>query len=430
MLRIATIGTSMITDDFIQVVNANDQAAFVGTLSRDANRGTAFTAERGGERNFTSLDELAVAADVDAVYIGSPNALHYEQALACIAGGKHVIVEKPFCATEAQALEVFRAAEAAGVVALEAMRPLHDPAFHAIEDALGEIAPIRRASLRFGKYSSRYNEILAGRATNIFDCNMASGSLMDIGVYTVEPMVEIFGMPSGLTSMATLLDPTTRQLTHGPIDGCGSILASYGGGRISVELAHSKITNDLLPSQIEGERGTIQIDHLSTPRNVRIDYRGNVVRGSATEAPREQGDNGRVLDLPKSSNTMEYELKDFITAIGGIDNVKEEIWETPAGRHELGHYRDVTLVSLRIMDAVRQQLAEETEPSKTEILLVNAQLLSVVNEDKEQRAQVYFDVLMRERPDQTTPSNVREIWHFVRELDGGTWKLDGIQQVA
>lgn len=355
MLRIATIGTSMITDDFIQVVNANDQAAFVGTLSRDANRGAAFTAERGGERNFTSLDELAAAADVDAVYIGSPNALHYEQALACIAGGKHVIVEKPFCATEAQALEVFRTAEAAGVVALEAMRPLHDPAFHAIEDALGEIAPIRRASLRFGKYSSRYNEILAGRATNIFDCNMASGSLMDIGVYTVEPMVEIFGMPSGLTSMTTLLDPTTRQLTNGPIDGCGSILAGYGGGRISVELAHSKITNDLLPSQIEGERGTIQIDHLSTPRNVRIDYRGDVVRGSATEAPREQGGNGRVLDLPKSSNTMEYELTDFITAIGGIDNVKEEIWETPAGRHELGHYRDVTLVSLRIMDAVRQQ---------------------------------------------------------------------------
>ena len=355
MLRIATIGTSMITDDFIQVVNANDQAVFVGTLSRNAERGAAFTAEHGGERNFTSLDELAAAAGVDAVYIGSPNALHYEQALACIAGGKHVIVEKPFCATEAQALEVFRAAEAAGVVALEAMRPLHDPAFHAIEDALGEIAPIRRASLRFGKYSSRYNEILAGRATNIFDCNMASGSLMDIGVYTVEPMVEIFGMPSGLTSMTTLLDPTTRQLTHGPIDGCGSILASYGGGRISVELAHSKITNDLLPSQIEGERGTIQIDHLSTPRNVRIDYRGDVVRGSATEAPREQDENGRVLDLPKSSNTMEYELTDFITAIGGIDNVKEEIWETPAGRHELGHYRDVTLVSLRIMDAVRRQ---------------------------------------------------------------------------
>ena len=48
MLRIATIGTSMITDDFIQVVNANDQTVFVGTLSRNAERGAAFTAERGG----------------------------------------------------------------------------------------------------------------------------------------------------------------------------------------------------------------------------------------------------------------------------------------------------------------------------------------------------------------------------------------------
>ena len=141
----------MITDDFIQVVNANDQAAFVGTLSRDANRGTAFTAERGGERNFTSLDELAAAVDVAAVYIGSPNALHYEQALACIAGGKHVIVEKPFCAPEVQALEVFRAADVAGAVALEAMRPLHDTAYHDIEDALGEIAPILHSSKRFGK---------------------------------------------------------------------------------------------------------------------------------------------------------------------------------------------------------------------------------------------------------------------------------------
>ena len=55
MLRIATIGTSMITDDFIQVVNANDQAAFVGTLSRDADRGAAFTAKHGGERNFTAI---------------------------------------------------------------------------------------------------------------------------------------------------------------------------------------------------------------------------------------------------------------------------------------------------------------------------------------------------------------------------------------
>lgn len=265
MLRIATIGTSMITDDFIQVVNANDQAAFVGTLSRDAERGTPLPPSAVPSETLRHSMSLRQPATSTPSISAALTHFTTSRPLPASPGGKHVIVEKPFCATEARRSRSFRAAETAGVVALEAMRPLHDPAFHAIEDVLGEIAPIRRASLRFGKYSSRYNEILAGRATNIFDCNMASGSLMDIGVYTVEPMVEIFGMPSGLTSMTTLLDPSTQELTHGPIDGCGSILASYGGGRISVELAHSKITNDLLPSQIEGERGTIQIDHLSTP---------------------------------------------------------------------------------------------------------------------------------------------------------------------
>ncbi|WP_297037540.1 Gfo/Idh/MocA family protein, partial [uncultured Enorma sp.] len=103
MLRIATIGTSPITSDFIEEVSARGDAVFVGTLSRDAGRAQAFTSERGGTHPFTELEDLAASSEVDAVYIGSPNALHAEQALVCIAGGKHVLVEKSFAANEAEA---------------------------------------------------------------------------------------------------------------------------------------------------------------------------------------------------------------------------------------------------------------------------------------------------------------------------------------
>ena len=82
-----------------------------------------------------------------------------------------------------------------------------------------------------------------------------------------------------------------------------------------------------------------------------------------------------------------------------------------------------------MLDAVREQLEAEPTPSTTEVLLVNAQLLGVENDGDEQRAQVFFDVLMRESPDQQAPSSVREVWHFVRPIAGGSWKLDGIQQV-
>ena len=82
-----------------------------------------------------------------------------------------------------------------------------------------------------------------------------------------------------------------------------------------------------------------------------------------------------------------------------------------------------------VLDAVREQLEAEPTPGTTEVLLVNAQLLGVENDGDEQRAQVFFDVLMRESPDQQAPSSVREVWHFVRPITGGSWKLDGIQQV-
>lgn len=82
-----------------------------------------------------------------------------------------------------------------------------------------------------------------------------------------------------------------------------------------------------------------------------------------------------------------------------------------------------------VMATLQEQMQEEPNPGHTEIMLINAQLLGVEQDGQEERAEVYFDVLMRETPDQKTPENVREIWHFLRMGKNGTWKLDGIQQV-
>lgn len=351
MIRIATIGTSPISECLIEVLRASPRAAYVGTMSRDAGRAATFTRAHGGTRAFASLDELAASTGVDAVYIGTPNALHRDQALACIARGKHVLVEKAFCANHREAAEVFDAAEAAGVVALEAMRPVHDPAFWAVADALPQLGRLRRATLRFGKYSSRYDEVLAGRRTNIFDCAMASGALMDIGVYTVEPMVALFGMPASTACAAALLDDSTRALTNGPIDGAGVIMASYPG---MVATAHySKVTNDLSSSQFEGELGTLTVDGISVPRRARVDLRvapgADAAGYSGIEtAPRE-------LDLPHADDTMAYELDDFIGAVeavrGGADAA-----QAPAGPYgDVARHRDLTLGTMALLDEARRQ---------------------------------------------------------------------------
>lgn len=352
MIRLATIGTSTITEHLLDALSRTPGVAFVGTCSRNAERAAAFSQEHGGTQSFSSIDELAASSDVDAVYIGSPNALHAPQALACIAGGKHVLVEKSFAANRREAADVFAAAEAAGVVALEAMRPVHDPAFQALRSALPELGPIRRATLRFGKYSARYNEILAGRRTNIFDCALASGSLMDIGVYTVEPLIELFGAPESIAAAAVLLDEETRALTNGPIDGAGVVAARYPG--MVATLHHSKITNDLAESQIEGERGTLTIDEISGPTVARLDIR------ASREHPGQVGfstieTTTQELALPRCENNMERELADFVAAIDAVQAGASPLDAAAGPFGTVRHFRDLTLDALALMDEARAQ---------------------------------------------------------------------------
>ena len=82
------------------------------------------------------------------------------------------------------------------------------------------------------------------------------------------------------------------------------------------------------------------------------------------------------------------------------------------------------------MNEIRTQADEDPQPSKTEIMLINASFVGVESEGDAEYASVFFSVLLREDPAQNTTTEVREVWHFVRPADGrGNWKVDGIQQV-
>ncbi|GAB6175222.1 Tim44-like domain-containing protein [Desulfobaculum senezii] len=83
-----------------------------------------------------------------------------------------------------------------------------------------------------------------------------------------------------------------------------------------------------------------------------------------------------------------------------------------------------------VMDEIRQQAEQDPNPSKTEILMLNARLLEVKPMDGKIVATVFFDAFMRE--DAASGSEqVREVWHFARNEhnESDMWRLDGIQQL-
>lgn len=338
-VRFAVIGTSMISDNFIEAVSACPRASYVGSMGRSLDKAERATRDHGGTRAFSCVEDVAACDDVDAAYIASPNAIHYEQALSLVRAGKHVLVEKPMASDAGKVRKLLDVARDSGVVAMEAMRPVHDPGIKRIRELLPRVGNVRRASLRYGKYSSRYDELLAGSHTNIFDARLATGALMDLGVYCVETMVSLFGVPQGITCSSVLVSGGREELTGGAIDGAGTITASYEG--YVVNLDYSKVTQDLLPCQIEGELGTLVFEGVDGPTSGRMRIRGKAVRNAAKSGVRSVGDIEEEVAFDPCDNNMAYELEDFIGCVAGERGFEE--------------FARISLSSLAIMDEARRQ---------------------------------------------------------------------------
>lgn len=339
MVRFAVIGTSMISENFIEIVDACPRAQYVGSMGLTLEESERVTKERGGVRAFESVEDIASCEGVDAVYIASPNAIHYGQALPLVKAGKHVMVEKPISSDADKVRNLIKAAHQNGVVAMEAMRPVHDPGIAKVRELLPRIGKLRRATLRYGKYSSRYDELLAGSHTNIFDARLATGALMDLGIYCVEAMVTLFGAPEHVNCSAVLISEGREELTGGNIDGTGNILAHYGDA--VVNLAYSKVTQDLLPCQIEGELGTIVFEGVDGPTSGRIHLRGKAVRNAAKATVRSLGDTEEEIEFEPCENNMAFELEDFVACVMGERDPEE--------------FERISIASLEVMDEARRQ---------------------------------------------------------------------------
>ena len=96
-MRWGILATGTIASKFAKTVSAmeGEGEKLVAVGSRDLTRAEDFASRYGIARAYGSYEALAQDPDVDAVYIATPNNLHYENTMMCLHGDKHVLCEKP-----------------------------------------------------------------------------------------------------------------------------------------------------------------------------------------------------------------------------------------------------------------------------------------------------------------------------------------------
>lgn len=289
-IRFGIIGTNTITEQFLKAAMKCESFKLNAIYSRTEERAREFASNYGVKHIYTNLEQLLKDDVVDAMYIASPNAYHAKQTILCLNYQKHVLCEKPLASNLKEVEAMCEAAKANGVVLMEAMKTTVLPSFKVLKDHLHKIGTIRRYTASFCQYSSRYDAYRSGTILNAFKKELSNGALVDIGVYTIAPMIHLFGLPIEIKASAYMLESG--------VDGEGSVLFKYK--EMEGCVVYSKISTSFLPSEIQGEDGTIVIDRINRFHQLQIRYRNGEVE---------------ILAIPHDEEDMIYEIEEFIKTI-------------------------------------------------------------------------------------------------------------------
>ncbi|MDR1879541.1 MAG: Gfo/Idh/MocA family oxidoreductase [Tannerellaceae bacterium] len=327
-VRFGVVGTNFITDWVIAGARQDERFELAAVYSRTQGTAAAFAEKHRIPHTFTSLEEMAGSPLIDAVYIASPNFLHASQSLLCMQHGKAVLCEKPFASNAREARQMIEASHKYRVALMEAMKPTLTPNFLSVKENLGRLGVIRRYFSSYCQYSSRYDRFKEGVVLNAFRPEFANGAMMDIGVYTVYPMVVLFGRPLKIEASGIVLSSG--------VDGQGAVNFLYEG--MTATALYSKIANSFLPTEIQGEEGTITLDRVNRIGKVTYTPRLPSAPGKGSQPIAED------IGVATEKDEYYYEVAEF------IDVVLSGRRESSVNTHER------SLMVMEIIDEIRRQL--------------------------------------------------------------------------
>ena len=154
-----------------------------------------------------SHEELLSDASIQVVVVATPNETHFTLAKEALAAGKHVVIDKPFAASSAEAEELIGLARSKGVLVMPFHNRRWDGDFLTVKKLIADGTLGRLVT--FESHFDRYRPILR-EGTWKEAQGTANGLLMDLGPHLVDQAVALFGMPRTVTASVRTDRDSTR----------------------------------------------------------------------------------------------------------------------------------------------------------------------------------------------------------------------------
>lgn len=256
VLRVAIMGlggyANRVADAMQSCVKAKLVGVISGTPAKIKDWQGRFAIPEKNCYNYDNFDRIKDNADIDVVYITTPNGLHHDQVIRVAAAGKHVICEKPMAINAREGQEMIDACKKANVQLLVGYRMHFEPKTLEIirmrnAGELGKILFFQgQCGFKIGDPTQwRLNKQLAG-----------GGSMMDIGIYAINGSRYMVGEdPIWVTAQETKTDPVKFKAG---VDETIQFQLGFPGGAVASCLSTYNM-NNLDRFFLNGEKGYAEL---------------------------------------------------------------------------------------------------------------------------------------------------------------------------
>ncbi|MGD7732506.1 Gfo/Idh/MocA family protein [Propionibacteriaceae bacterium G57] len=316
-LRWGILATGWIAELFTaDLRTAGLDVAAVG--SRTAGSAKRFAEQFEISRAHDSYEALCADDDVDIIYVATPHPMHAENALTAIAAGKHVLVEKAFTLTEAEAARVRDAAIEAGVLVMEAMWTRYLPHMARIRElvasgALGEVRALR---------ADHTQSLSTDPAHRLNALELGGGALLDLGIYPISFAWDMLGAPVEVRA--------SGRLGETGADTEVATVFTHADGAVSSTLTSSRVAGPNTASVL-GTEARIDIDSVwYTPTSFRLVDCEGAVRETWTSEVEGRGMQYQALAAERfiAAGHLDSDLlpiDETVAIMGTLDEVRRQI---------------------------------------------------------------------------------------------------------
>lgn len=262
-VRLAIVGINPNAEKFYQANRFGRNLEMLAVCGSHMEEVESFVARKGRMACSDDIKEIADCDWLDAAFVCTDRRSRFSDCLTLLKAGKHVLCVPPMAETSQQVKELYDTAEENKVILMEGIPAIHAPAFEKMIPYMDSLGKIRHATFHNCHYNVAYQQKNFGLVSPEFNPELTGGALMEMGVYPVAFMVAIFGVPKAVHAAGVTLSDD-MNIT-------GTILMEYPD--MIGEAIYSKISDSAMPSQIQGEEGSMLIQEIDNIKDLRISRR-------------------------------------------------------------------------------------------------------------------------------------------------------------